>query len=249
MSFWGFSKRRAQSGAEETVLRIDGVIQSGESGVDWWGDSVTGSTAFARELAAHPGALTVEINSPGGDVFAGVDIYSHLCRHPGRVSVLVSWAASMASIVAQAAAPGALKIVPGGMMMIHEPWTWTQGNAGDLEKEATVLREITDGMVEIYMQRYKGTEEELRAALGREEYLGADRAVESGLCDAVAEIVPGMHASAAQRICALATEDAMEHWRKAAHAKPSQPDAKKDEIAAIMQRAAAMAQQHRKKEL
>ena len=91
MSFWAFAKRRAQDGGEETVLRIDGVIGPGEDGWDWFGDRTVGSTAFNRALRDHPGDLTVEINSPGGDVFAGVDMYAALCRHRGRVSVRVSW--------------------------------------------------------------------------------------------------------------------------------------------------------------
>lgn len=248
MSFWAFAKRRAQDGGEETVLRIDGVIGPGEGGVDWFGDVVVGSTAFNRALCDHAGDLTVEINSPGGDVFAGVDMYAALCRHRGRVSVRVSWAASMASIIAQAAAPGALEIVPGGMMMIHEPWSAVQGNAGEMEREAEVLREITDGMVGIYMQRYRGTEQELREALAREEYLSAERAVACGLCDRVAEIVPGMNACSAQRICALASDDAMARWREAAKAAPGATDAAAQRIAEIVREAAELSRRHARRE-
>ena len=57
--FWNF----ADDGANE--LRLDGPISTDT----WWGDEVT-PAQFRADLAAHPGDITVWINSPGGDVFA-----------------------------------------------------------------------------------------------------------------------------------------------------------------------------------
>ena len=65
----------------------------------------------ADALAGIKGDLEVHLNSPGGSVFDGLAIYAALKDHPGDVSVVVDGlAASAASFVAMAAAPGRLEI-------------------------------------------------------------------------------------------------------------------------------------------
>ena len=93
--FWAYEEGAP---GEPAVLRLDGVIAS-ES---WWGDEVT-PAAFREELDAHPGDIVVYINSPGGDVIAGSQIYSMLIEHVGDVTVKIDGiAASAASVIAMA---------------------------------------------------------------------------------------------------------------------------------------------------
>lgn len=178
MSFYSWI-RAEDSGMSMPVLRIDGVI---DTGLDWWDDKTTPRN-FKRALDEHPGAICVQINSPGGDVFAGADIYNMLILH-GQITVQVTGlAASAASYIAQAADPGKLQIMRGASMMIHNPWTYAGGDAQELRHQAEVLDTIRDGMIELYMTRFRGTREELIALLDAETYVGADRAVELGLAD------------------------------------------------------------------
>src|SRR5690606_41028914 len=65
------SKQKFWNWNDRSELVLDGVIAS-ES---WYGDEVT-PQLFRDELAEHNGDLTIVINSPGGDVFAGVAIYN-----------------------------------------------------------------------------------------------------------------------------------------------------------------------------
>lgn len=74
--FWNFQKNEEPDEfGSERELRLNGPIAE-ES---WWGDEVT-PAAFREELNAGSGDITVWINSPGGDVFAGAEIYTMLKR-------------------------------------------------------------------------------------------------------------------------------------------------------------------------
>ena len=69
---------------DNNELTLNGVIAS-ES---WFEDDVT-PAMFREELMKHTGDITVRINSPGGDVFAGVAIYNMLTEYNGKVVVKV----------------------------------------------------------------------------------------------------------------------------------------------------------------
>ena len=79
------SKQKFWNWNDSSELVLDGVIAS-ES---WYGDEVT-PQLFRDELAERNGDLTIVINSPGGDVFAGVAIYNAIKnRNDGHVTVRV----------------------------------------------------------------------------------------------------------------------------------------------------------------
>lgn len=165
------------------TLAIDGVIDTGS---DWYSDAVT-PKAFRAALDAHAGQdIVVSINSPGGDVFAGFEIYNMLAARKGGTTVRVmGLAASAASYIAMAADPGKLQMCRASMMMIHNPWSWAYGNAEEMRKQAEVLDAIGSVMVDIYMQRATCAEEELRAMLDAERYLSPTEALAAGLCDEI----------------------------------------------------------------
>lgn len=167
------------------VLAIDGPI---DTGVSWYEDAVT-PRAFREALDAHAGQdILVSINSPGGDVFAGFEIYNMLAMRNGGTTVRVTGlAASAASYIAMAADPGRLQMCRASMLMIHNPWTVARGNADELRGQAQVLEEIGNIMADIYMQRATCTEEELRGMLAAQRYLSPTEAMACGLCDAVVD--------------------------------------------------------------
>lgn len=167
---------------QESRLYIDGEITAGLNGSDWWTDArQTGFQDFRRELA-QCGPVTVYVNSPGGDVFAGAAMYSALTEHPHRVTVkILGIAASAASLVAMAG--DEVLISPVGYIMIHDPWSYIAGNARELEHEAQVLREIGEGIVNAYVKKTGKTAEEIKKLLEAETYMNAQSAIEHGFCD------------------------------------------------------------------
>lgn len=216
------------------TLVIDGVIDTGE---DWYRD-VTTPKAFREALDEHEGKdIIVSINSPGGDVFAGFEIYNMLAARKGGTTVRVmGLAASAASYIAMAADPGKLQMCRASMMMIHNPWSWAYGNAEEMRKQAEVLDAIGSVMVDIYMQRATCAEEDLRAMLDAERYLSPTEALAAGLCDEVIdpaeedgdEETQAM-AALRDRYVAMSVED-VRRVRSALHIVPRKAAAKAPEL-------------------
>lgn len=180
--FWSWQAASADT-EDRAVLVLSGPI---DTGCSWYEDTVY-PKQFRRELADHAGEpIQVEINSPGGDVFAGFEIYNMLLAHAGSVQVrIVGNAASAASLVAMAADPGHLIMSHASMMMVHNPWTVAGGNAQELREQADVLDMIAEIMCGMYMRRFLGTQEEMRRLLDEESWLTPARAQSLGLCDQI----------------------------------------------------------------
>ncbi|MFY0137740.1 head maturation protease, ClpP-related [Bacillus cereus] len=132
--------------------------------------------------------INLHVNSPGGSVFEGIAIYNMLKRHSAKVNVYVdALAASIASVIAMAG--DTIYMPKNSMMMIHNPWTWVEGNATELRKAADDLDRIGNSSMQTYLQKAgdKLTEEKLKEMLDAETWLSADQAFEYGLCDVVEE--------------------------------------------------------------
>lgn len=176
--FWKWSDAVESTDSE---LVLEGDI----SDFTWWGDEVT-PKEFRDELKKHSGDLTVSLNSPGGDVFAGVSIYNALREYDGNVTVRVDGlAASIASVVAMAG--DKVIMSPGSMMMIHKPWTLAIGDADELDKIKEVLVGIEKSVVPIYASRTGKSEEEIQALLDAETWMTAEQAVDMGFADELIE--------------------------------------------------------------
>lgn len=134
--FWNFT----DEGGVRT-LRIEGQIAD----ETWFGDEVT-PQQFKNDLISGTGDITLWINSPGGDVFAAAQIYNMLMDYQGDVHVIIDGlAASAASVIAMAGTT--VSMSPVAMMMIHNPWTFAQGEAKDMAKVIEMLGEIKESII------------------------------------------------------------------------------------------------------
>ena len=112
-------------------------------------------------------AVNVEINSPGGDVFAGLAIYNGLRASGKKINVKVMGiAASAASLVAMAG--DEIEMPENAMMMIHNPWTFAVGDADELRATADVLDKIGTSLVTTYAKRTGKDEDEIKSMLDTE---------------------------------------------------------------------------------
>jgi len=138
-------------------------------------------------LAENKGQdVTIRINSPGGSVYDGVAIYNLLKAHSGSVNVVVdSLCASIATIIALGG--DNIKMNLGSTFMIHNPWTMSFGDAGELRKMADDLDKVRDQILSIYMTKFNGTKEELIAKMDAETWLSDSEALEFGFVDEVGE--------------------------------------------------------------
>jgi len=174
--FWNFTNGEDGDG----VLRLEGEIAS-ES---WWGDEVT-PKMFMTELAAFAGKnITVWINSPGGDVVAGSQIYTALKEHNGTVTIKVDGlAASAASVIAMAG--DFIYMSPPSLMMIHDPATIAWGTTEDMQQAIDVLNECKEAIINAYALKSGLSREKIGRLMTDETWMNAKKAVELGFADKV----------------------------------------------------------------
>lgn len=148
---------------------------------------------FVRDLAAvQSKTLTVEINSPGGDVFAGLAIYNAL-KSSGKeiVTKVMGVAASAASVIFMA---GDKRVAPKNtFVMVHNPWSFAVGNADELRDTADTLDKIGSSLRGIYTAGTGMSDEEVGAMLSKDTWLTADEAHDKGF---VTEVVDEIQAKA-----------------------------------------------------
>ncbi|WP_337029062.1 head maturation protease, ClpP-related [Pantoea agglomerans] len=200
MERWNGGIKAAKS--DDNSISVFDVI-----GADWYGDGVTASR-IAGALRSIGGAdVTVNINSPGGDMFEGLAIYNLLREYEGKVTVKVlGLAASAASIIAMAG--DEVQIGRGAFLMIHNCWVYAMGNRHDLQQIAADMVPFDKAMNDIYGARTGLDAATIDAMMNAETYIGGSDAVEKGFADrllAADEIADGDDSPAA----ALRKLDAM----------------------------------------
>ena len=139
-------------------------------------------------LAKNPAdeEFVLEINSGGGSVYAGFEMYSVLraAQVPSRCEVQ-SLAGSAASVVMAAADTVACS--PVGQVMIHLPSTQTEGNQIAHRESVQMLEAVTDSILAAYERKAQGktSRDALRRMMDRETFLSARAALDAGLIDEI----------------------------------------------------------------
>lgn len=177
MERWNGGIRAAREG--ENSISIFDVI-----GADFWGDGVTASRIAGALRLMNGGAVTVNINSPGGDMFEGLAIYNLLREYEGKVTVKVlGLAASAASIIAMAG--DEVQIGRGAFLMIHNCWVYAMGNRHDLAQIAADMAPFDKAMSDIYQARSGLDSAAIGKMMDGETYIGGSEAVEKGFADSL----------------------------------------------------------------
>uniref|UniRef100_UPI0035677663 head maturation protease, ClpP-related n=1 Tax=Ilyobacter sp. TaxID=3100343 RepID=UPI0035677663 len=155
----------------------------GEVG-EYWAEVTP--TQFKKDLddLGTVDELDVRIHSPGGVIFSGYAIYNLLKTHSAKKTVYVDGiAASMGSIIAMAG--DEIKMSKAGMIMIHNPWGWSSGEAKDMRQYADNLDKMMDTAAEIYSERTGTGVDTIKELMGKTTYLTADEALEYGFIDEI----------------------------------------------------------------
>ena len=130
--------------------------------------------------------IDVHINSTGGAVAEGLAIYNVLKNSNMKVTTYVDgFACSAASVVFMA---GDERIMnEASLLLIHNAWTYGQGNAADFRKQAEDLDKITQASVKSYMRHVNISEEKLKEMMDDETWIAADDAKTMGFATKVLE--------------------------------------------------------------
>lgn len=164
-------------------------------GEDWWAENEVTAASVTKFLNKANGRdISVNINSPGGDMFEGLAIYNILRAYSGKVTVnVVGIAASAASIIAMAA--DELVMGEGAFLMIHNAWVLAAGNRHELAATAEWLEPFDDSMASIYAARTGMNKAEISLLMDNESYINADKSVELGFADVKSESIATVFAS------------------------------------------------------
>ena len=155
---------------------------------DWYGYPAFGPGTVRQALADNPEGeeLVLEVNSYGGSVWAGSEIYSVLksTQIPTRAEIQ-SLAASAASYLV--AGCDEVWISPVAEMMIHLPVTATDGDRNAHCNSIHILDSIEASILNAYELKSKGkkTRDELSHMMHSETWLTAQDALDAGLVDGI----------------------------------------------------------------
>ncbi len=142
---------------------------------------------YLEEESDRP--VTIFINSPGGEVNAGLMIYDLIQNTNLTVNmVCTGMAASMAAIILAGGQPGRRLILENSKVMIHEPLI-----ADGVGGSATSIKNISESILETrricntILSKHTGKNlEEIDKATSFDNYMTSSEAIEFGICDAVA---------------------------------------------------------------
>ncbi len=132
-------------------------------------------------------AVTVFINSPGGEIFSGFAIFDMLQFIACPVTTVVTgFAASMGSILSLAANEGRRFAMPQSKIMIHQPLLMGyQGRASECEIQAREILKTRDHLIDLYSEQTGKDYETIKKALDRDNWFTAEEALEYGLLDKI----------------------------------------------------------------
>lgn len=165
----------AEAGATETVLTLSGTIQK-----RYWSDDKFIDAKLVRDqLDSVKNDIVIRLNSTGGDVFQGVEIYNYLKSHPSKITVeVMGTAASAATFICA----GADEVImnTGTTFMIHRGATLAWGNKNDVEATLKMLETIDESIINIYTELTGQTAEQIESWMDEEKWFTASEAVQYG---------------------------------------------------------------------
>lgn len=179
MESWNPGLQAAATDDKNTISVLDPI------GFDpWSGEGVTAKRISAALRGMGGADVTVNINSPGGDMFEGLAIYNILREYDGHVTVKVlGLAASAASIIAMAG--DEIKVARSGFLMIHNGWTIAAGNRHQFREVADMMEPFDAAMADIYAARTGGELKAMQKLMDAESWIGGSAAVEQGFADSL----------------------------------------------------------------
>ena len=159
------------------------IPNNSQEAYDYFGLEAVSAKSITDAFPEDNGDIVLEVNSNGGLVTVGSEIYTALKSYSGNVTVEVT---GMAASAASVAIMGADKVLisPTAQIMIHKAlYGYVSGNSDDLDKASNALKSSDRAIVNAYVAKTGLSEEEILDMMRNETYMSASEAVEKGFAD------------------------------------------------------------------
>lgn len=167
-------------------INVKGAITSNDDKwvYDYFEMDSTCPRDIESQLPDNGENVEILINSGGGDLYAGSEIYTTLKSYQGNVNIKVlGIAASAASLIAMAG--DKVEISPVAQIMIHNVSMGLGGDHRDFSHGSSVLKGHDKSIANAYGIKTGKSEDEILALMNEETWLDAKMAVEHGFADGV----------------------------------------------------------------
>jgi len=130
--------------------------------------------------------IQMYINSPGGQIYAGLAIYDTMKMIPNKIStVAVGVTASFGTVLLAAGTKGKRYALPHATVHMHQPLGGAEGQASDIEIQAREILRLKARLMGILSESTGQTMEVIERDTDRNFYMDAQAAVDYGLVDQV----------------------------------------------------------------
>lgn len=132
-----------------------------------------------EQVASQPKAkeYLVNINSPGGEVTEGYAIHNYLVGLGKPITTRgIGLVASIATVVFMAGKKR--QLYKSTQFLIHNPWTFSEGDADEMERKANELRELENGLVNFYALHTGADADYLQELMKQDRFISAEQALE-----------------------------------------------------------------------
>lgn len=168
-------------------IKITGPIISNEDKevYEYLGINATSPLDIEKALEEANGEdINILLNSGGGSVFDGVQIYNMLNTYEGNITIdIVGIAASIASVIAMSSK---VRMSPSSLLMIHNVSIGgVQGDYNDMDKASEMLKTANKAIANSYRIKTGIEEKELLSLMNKETYMSADEALKKGFIDEI----------------------------------------------------------------
>ena len=161
------------------------IPNNSQEAYDYFGLEAVSARSIAEALPEDNSDIVLEVNSTGGLVTVGSEIYTTLRNYAGKVTAEIT---GMAASAASVAVMGADKVIisPTSQMMIHKAlFSYVSGNSDDLDKASNALKASDQAIVNAYVAKTGMSEDDIMALMKAETYMSAQDAVDKGFADEI----------------------------------------------------------------
>lgn len=189
-------------------IDIKGTIVSNDDKTvyDYFGiEAVCPKDVAGKLKEANGEPITAEINSGGGDLEAGNEIYYLLNTYKGDVNIdILGFAGSAASVVAMSRK---CRIIPSGLMMIHNVSSNAYGDFNSMNKMSDMLKTANKAVSYAYKCKTGLSEETLLQLMNKETWLTAKECIKMGFVD---EIINNNNVNLYNSYCSILNSETIE---------------------------------------